>query len=247
MPSHLTLNFERGAELGAALRKEVAEHRWEVAGADAYPWLVAVDADVVARPPTAKEVTIAEAIALALPGVLKEKKALLAAWNGGETVSRTLPVSTHAGVVEVSLRAPHEQCREEPPPYDVLTDLFELRQDGEAIDPEESRSLEDEVVRRFAASPEAKGSTDIQACRSVMDFAADYFGATIATLGPRDLRQDRPQRAVPLRLGQEVEEVLRSRMKQRNRREPRARLVVRLPVPAVGPGRSPEPASRRSR
>jgi hypothetical protein len=31
MPPHFALNFERGAELSAALRKEIAEHHWEVA------------------------------------------------------------------------------------------------------------------------------------------------------------------------------------------------------------------------
>lgn len=83
MPPHFALSFDRGAELGAALRKEIAEHRWEVAGANAYPSLMAIDEDLAARPPTARELTIAEAIALALPRVLSEKKALLAAWHGG--------------------------------------------------------------------------------------------------------------------------------------------------------------------
>lgn len=190
MPPHFALNFERGAELSAALRKEIAEHRWEVAGADAYPWLVPVDEDLVARPPTAEEVTIAEAIARALPKVLEEKQALLAAWNGGEPVARTLVVATHAGDVEVSLRVPYERQRNEySPPYDVLADLFELGQDGDEIDAEARRRLEDELVRRFAASPEAKALTDIQSCHFVMDFAADYFNATIATLGPRELRE----------------------------------------------------------
>jgi hypothetical protein len=109
MPPHFALNFERRAELSPALRKEIAEHHWEVAGAEAYPKLVAVDEDLVARPPTVEEIAIAEAIALALPKVLEDEKALLAAWNGGEPVARTLVVPTHAGDVEVSLRAPYER------------------------------------------------------------------------------------------------------------------------------------------
>ncbi len=133
MPPHFALNFERGAELSAALRKEIAEHHWEVASVDAYPWLVAVDEDLVARPPTAEDVTIAEAIALPLPKLLKEN--------------------------------------------------------GDEIDAEARRRLEDELVRRFVASPEAKALTDVQSCHFVMDFAADYFTATIATLGPRELRE----------------------------------------------------------
>jgi hypothetical protein len=187
IPPHFALNFARSDELHASLRQEIAEHHWEVAGPDAYPWLVAVDEGLVARPPTAEEVTIAEAIALALPKVLKEKKALLAAWSGGEPVARTLRVATHAGDVEVSLRVPYE--REYGPPYDVLADLFELGQTDDEIDIEARRPLEAELMRRFVTSPEAKTLTDVQACHFVMDLAADYFGATIATLRPRELSE----------------------------------------------------------
>jgi hypothetical protein len=68
----------------------------------------------------------------------------------------------------------------------VLADLFELGQDGEEIDPEARQPLEDELVRRFVTSPEAKALTDVQLCHFEMDFAADYFNATIATLGPHE-------------------------------------------------------------
>jgi hypothetical protein len=192
MPPHFALNFERGAELGAALRKEIAEHRWEVAGAQAYPWLWVVDEDLLARPAVGREVAIAEAIALALPKVLEEEQALLAAWNGGEPVSRTLSVPAHAGDLEVALRVPCRQDTADRLPDGVLADLAELAedaQDGEEIDREARRPLEDELVRRFEGSPEAKALTDLQACRFVMDLAADYFSATIATLGPRELRE----------------------------------------------------------
>jgi hypothetical protein len=149
-----------------------------------------VDHDLVGRPPTAAEITITEAIALALPKVLEEKEALLAAWNGGETVAHTLLVRTHGGDVEVSIRVP---CEQEPTkdkqPYDVLAALFELGQDGEEIDADARRPLEHELVRRFAASPEAKTLADIQSLGFVMDFAADYFNATIATLSPSELRE----------------------------------------------------------
>lgn len=113
MPPHFALHFDRGAELGAALRKEIAEHQWEVAGADAYPWLVAVDEDLVTRPPTAQEVTMAEAIAIALPKVLSDKQPLLAAWNGGEPVAQTvtvralrIPDVSSASVSPVNARSP---------------------------------------------------------------------------------------------------------------------------------------------
>jgi len=124
VPPHFALNFERGAELEPELRKEIAEHHWEVAASNAYPWLVAVDEDLMVRPPTASEVTMAEAIALALTKVLAGKKALRAAWDGGEPVSRTLAIPTHQGDVEVTLLAPFVRSPEElDPSHDILADL----------------------------------------------------------------------------------------------------------------------------
>src|SRR3954467_2683680 len=97
MPPHFALTFEREPDLRLTQRDEISQHRWEVAGAEAYPALLAVDEGFVVRPPTADEVRHTEAIALALPRLLSEKTALLDAWNGGEPMTRTLSVATHAG------------------------------------------------------------------------------------------------------------------------------------------------------
>ncbi len=189
VPSHFSINFKRGAELAPELRKEISEHRWEVAGADAYPWLVAIGGELITRPPTSKEVTMAEAIALALTSVMAEKKALREAWDGGEPFVRTLSVSTHAGELEVTLRAPYMRAPVEfDPSHDVLADLAALSQDDE-IDYDAREALEDELVRRFAASPEGKRLDEIYACRFVMNLGADYLGHTISTLGSTDLRE----------------------------------------------------------
>lgn len=190
IPPHFVLNFDRGADLAPELRKEISEHHWEVAGANAYPWLVAVEEELVARPPTAAEVTMAEAIALALTSVAAEKKALRKAWDGGEPISRTLSVTTHAGEVEVTLRAPYMRAPVVfDPSHDILADLAALsRGDGE-IDGDARQALEDELLRRFAASPEAKDLDEVHACGLVMDFGANYYGHTIATLGATELRE----------------------------------------------------------
>lgn len=108
LPPHFALNFERGADLAPALRKEIAAHHWQVAGPIAHPWLMAIDEDLVARPPTTHELTMAEAIARALTKTLAANKTLRAAWSGGEPVSRRISVRTHGGDIEVSLRAPLE-------------------------------------------------------------------------------------------------------------------------------------------
>ncbi|MBI5481904.1 MAG: hypothetical protein HY906_23820 [Deltaproteobacteria bacterium] len=188
LPHHFALNFERGADLSPALRKEVSTHRWEVAGPEAYPWPVAVDPDLVARPPTAKEVAISEAVCLSLPQLLTQEKALDAAWKGeGPPVSSSVKVSTHAGDIEVSLRAPHEQVIEHPP-FDLMADLFELGMQGE-VDSEARADLEEELLHRFEDSPEAQSLAEVGFAPLFMDYAADYFTATIATLDAHELRE----------------------------------------------------------
>lgn len=191
MPPHLSLNFERGADLGTSLRKEIAAHGWVVAAADAYPWLVATDEDLVARPATPRELEIGEAIALALCEVLGDRMALVRALAGGNPFGRTISVRTHSGDVDVSIRAPHPGIANAyRPPFDVVTDLFELAKDGAEIDQETRNQLEEELVDEFAASPEAQALTvDVGMCRLVMSLAAGHFGATIATLRAMELRE----------------------------------------------------------
>ena len=190
MPPHFALNFEREADLPPMLRDEIAEHNWEVVDANAYPWLVAIEEELVARPPTADEVTMAEAIARALTNVMVEKKALLAAWNGGAPVSRTLSVETHQGEIEVTLGAPYLRAPHVfDATHDIMAALTALARKDDEVDPEAREPLEDELVRRFKESPEANDLDEIQACRVVMDFASRYFGQTIATLRASELRE----------------------------------------------------------
>ena len=190
LPPHFTLNFERGADLATTLRKEIIRHGWEVAQANAYPWLVAVDEDCVARPPTAAEVTSAEAIALALTRLLSQRKAVLAAWKSGETLERTLMVSTQAGELAVTLRVPYEpEAARFRPPYDVVLGLTELAEDGDEMDHEMRAELEHELMRRFVVTQLGATLPDVQYCEMTMDLAATCFGATIATLTPARLRE----------------------------------------------------------
>ena len=134
------------------------------------------------------EVTLMEAIALALPEVLYSKKALLEAWDGGEPISRSISVPAHVGNLEVTLRVPYEQEPVQPrPAHDVLARLFDLAQSGDEIDFERRRPLEEDLSRLFAASPEGQTISGVRYSPLVMDLAANHLGATIATLGPADL------------------------------------------------------------
>jgi len=62
----LSLNFERGADLPAGMRREVARHGWPVAGPDAYPWVQNRDRDGVLGPLTERDVLIVSACANSL-------------------------------------------------------------------------------------------------------------------------------------------------------------------------------------
>jgi hypothetical protein len=107
LPRHLALNFDAGSELSPARRKEISAHRWEVAGARAYPWVVVVDEDIIARPPTADELTLVEAIAGGLAALVESEPRLDKAFEGAPVI-QTSTVPTGAGPVEVTLAAPHD-------------------------------------------------------------------------------------------------------------------------------------------
>lgn len=188
MPRHFALNFERGADLPPKLRKEVSKRRWEVAGAAAYPLLVAVDEDLVSRPPSAREVTVSEAICLALPQVLRQKEALDAAWTGeGPPVSSALTVKTHAGEVEVLVRAPHEPVLRRHP-SEIMADLLELAETKQ-MHTELREALEDELLAAFEDSPECNALPEVGFAPLLMNYAASVFDATIATLAANELRE----------------------------------------------------------
>lgn len=189
LPPHLALNFEPSSEVPPELRAEVAQHGWELADPDAYPWVVSVGTDLVPHPGGTEEHTLVEAISLALPQLMKEQSALEAAWAGSaEPVSRTFTVNTHAGAVEVTLRAPFEKVVLRPP-FDVLADLEELTRDGEPPDFEALGALEGELLKRFERSPEAESLSELGNVDVLMDFAGEYFGVTVATLTPAELKE----------------------------------------------------------
>jgi hypothetical protein len=62
----LSLNFERGAELPASMRREVATHLWPVADAEAYPLAACCERDGLTRPPDELDLEIATACAASL-------------------------------------------------------------------------------------------------------------------------------------------------------------------------------------
>jgi hypothetical protein len=106
MPAHFTLHFERGSELPTPIRKQIISRSWQVAGAEAYPWMRVMDEDLVARMPTSKELSIVEVIARALPKLIEQSKpSLVAAWNGSRPLQRRIDVDCSLGHHEVTFVA----------------------------------------------------------------------------------------------------------------------------------------------
>lgn len=187
IPRHMALNYESRDTLAKELVDAVEQNGWEIAGPKAYPWLWVFN-DGAMRPPTAREVTQSEAIALALVEFLADKKALAKAFDGVKPLLRTVTVDTHAGSFEVEVGAPYE-----PPPVGfkpgILGDLAALLVENEVIDFDRRVALEDQLLDQFRASPEAKGVEDTQVISIILDLLANYLEATIATARAADLRE----------------------------------------------------------
>lgn len=76
--SILSLTFERGADLPASMRREVARHAWKVAAPDAYPRVDYRDRDGLDRPLQERDLRIVTAIAASLTAFFVKHGAILA-------------------------------------------------------------------------------------------------------------------------------------------------------------------------
>jgi len=72
----LSLSFDRGADLPASMRREVAKHGWPVADARAYPVVMHFEREGISRPPTEREFEIATACATSLCVFFTEHRGL---------------------------------------------------------------------------------------------------------------------------------------------------------------------------
>lgn len=188
VPPHLVLHFERQAEIPEPLLEEISAHRWEVAGPSAYPLITLLDEHMVDRPLSAHDLSILEAISLALPALLKDKRALMSAWKDGRQVVRTVSVRAAAGEVEVTFRAPH---------VDAAAALTDDRPKGgpggpevryKAL-PEKDRALNEDLLAGFEMSQEAVGVANMGGCELLLELAASQYGTTVDELKGPELRR----------------------------------------------------------
>jgi hypothetical protein len=193
---HLALSFEKRKEMPPRMLREITAHGWETAGPSATPLLGPVGEEGL-RAAGPEDVHRLEVLALALLEAVRDRKALLASWSGGEAWARTFVVTSHRGDVEVHLATSFEvPPQAEAQPFGVLAELHDLAHDelvfeGGEPDDERRRELDDELQRDFSRSPEAAeaGATEPGWIGLVLDMAASNLGDTVATLGPRGLRE----------------------------------------------------------
>lgn len=177
VPFHFSLNFERGAHLPTQIRKEVAEHQWEVANANAYPDVTVIDPELVGRAPTRKELLTLEILAHALVHTLGEKPAeLLKAWSYSTPVTRSLSVQIGVETFSVTMHTATEvdvhrgdDFRIEHLLLDLYEHWFAEIEDGE--DGEMRRALMADFLHAFEISEEAAGCLPLRWTPLFMELA----------------------------------------------------------------------------
>jgi hypothetical protein len=212
-PPHLRLDFEPADATDPALCAEVATHGWELASREAYPWPVRADDDGVIWTASPDDVAVLEATARALTIAIAEAPAIIAAAHGDEPWTRVLRVATHAGELEVTLRAPpgdeddEDSDGTDEDAYraaaeddagdqaqhdgDLLGELARLVDEADAgpIDHERRVPLEDRLDEQFRATTEGAATSDLQGHRLFMDQLTDACGVTIANATAGDVHE----------------------------------------------------------
>lgn len=180
VPHHLALTFTHRDEVGAVLLDEIAAHRWEVAGPEAYPVISALDEDRVARSPTRAEMLLVEAIAAALAEILAEDTPELEdALHRGSPLTLDTKSDTSAGELslQVQVLAGHES-----------SDAALLDEDGE-LDEARAQAYRTAILRRFEASPEAQAEPGARWAALLVDYAVTYFGQAAESLSASDVHE----------------------------------------------------------
>lgn len=180
----LAVNFEYDGDLSDLERDEISEHGWEVASPKANPVLNAVDENGNTRAPTTQELQRAEALSLGLAELVEQGRPHL-----------KLNLKTDAGAVDLIVTAidANPEDREERGPADLdaphaLAKLLKLELISEHRG-DEGAELNEQILRLFQESPEAKALPRVEFISFLMESADEVFDTTIGNLGSVELSE----------------------------------------------------------
>ena len=179
--SILSLNFERRADIPAAMRREIKRHGWELAGPDAYPRVVFIEPDTVVRPLTERDVRLASAVAQALARFYEAHRDRL---NGTpcEPVAEELLVGDGTDEVIVRVTAPHPAL-----PWDTQKSQ-EDEGEEDALTAEITR-----IVGGFLEAQPPQSDSWLGAagfvCESFLRYKVDYADGALERFPAEDVRE----------------------------------------------------------
>ncbi|MGD0950581.1 MAG: SEC-C domain-containing protein [Candidatus Binatia bacterium] len=106
----LSLNFDRRSDIPKAMRREIARHGWEVAGPNAYPRVMLIDADRLLRPLTERDVRRVSVIAEGLAAFCARHRNQLAA-GLSQPITEEFAVRFGVDTFTMRVTAPHPDCQ----------------------------------------------------------------------------------------------------------------------------------------
>ncbi len=193
IPPHSALSFDEGADVSASIRKEIAEHGWQVPNTSSYPILFTPDRDNFLRPLAATDVALFEALSRALPVVLKDRRTLINCWNGEDDYRKRITVDSVGERVAVEIAAPYpfENCYGAKDPFDsTMVELALLSHTADEPSYEANAEICEDLQALFFKSPEGKkckgGASMVT---PLLHFSFTYQSATIATLQAGSLEE----------------------------------------------------------
>ena len=163
----LSINFEARKNLPRGLASEAKRHGWPVAGPQAYPWLLSLDAHGHARALAERDYACATAVLDALAGFFGAHGAVFQ--DEPQTpVSRTVSIDRLPGKPSVTLTAPHPEAD-----WNWL--------DGSPLDAEYWDEA-DALGNHFVAD-QVRGGRSAEWLRGAQAVIDDLFGYKIDTAG----------------------------------------------------------------
>lgn len=105
-PPYWLINFDVETALPATLRREIAEHGWEIAGEAAHPAFMVTDENGKVRELDTDDLVVLECVARGLAKVAREPEKLIRVWSHGETISELSPIECQRGDIGVWVAAP---------------------------------------------------------------------------------------------------------------------------------------------